>query len=316
VAPLLRLRVPVINVSNKLGNTGIPSVIPDDLAVGRMAAEHLVEQGFHNLGYLGHRGAVFTKQRGAGFLSVARRAGCTYDQLILPSRWHRGPAIADSQARISEWLAGLPKPVGVMTVTDSLARPVVEECEALGIAIPENVALIGVDNYDLYCQTLIPPLSSVDTSLRLVGYKAAELMASLLRGEPAPAEPILVPPRGVERRQSTDVLAVEDPLVAEAVRFIRDHAHEHVNVQDFVQGKATSRRSLERRFAKIFGRSPHDELVRVRLDRVRSLLVDTALSPEQISERCGFAYRTTMYAVFRKATGMSPGEYRKRFGRR
>jgi len=172
---------------------------------------------------------------------------------------------------------------------------------------------VGADNNLANCAGLVPTVSSVDMNHERIGLEAAALMARLLDGEPVPPSAIIVKPRGVHARQSTDVLASEDPSVAAASRFIRSHAHESITIRDVVEALSISRRSLEGKYRKAVGRSPHEDLQIVRLERAKDLLSQTALPLADIALKCGYNYPALMYRAFRKSMGMTPGQYRRGF---
>jgi LacI family transcriptional regulator len=311
VATFRRLGVPVVNISGLMEDTGFPSVLVEDVAAGRLAAEHLLEMGVRHFGYLGLRGAAYARRRGEGFIQTVGQAGFPCEQLTLALNWYRGRGASEAHRRLEDWLDRLPKPVGVLSCDDSNVPRLVSACQALGIGIPEDLALIGVNNNELVCDTVSPPASSVDTDLYQVGFEAGALMHRLLSGERPPKTPILVPPRGVQRRQSTDVLAAGDPLVSDALRLMRRRAHEPVTIADILDALPASRRSIELHFREAIGRSPSEELRRLRLDRVAAMLGDGDLSLEEIASQCGFQYREQMWRAFRKAFGTSPGAYRR-----
>ena len=219
--------------------------------------------------------------------------------------------LVDERA-IARWLRSLAKPVGVMACNDVRGRPVLNACREHSVAVPEQVAVIGVDNDPTICELSDPPLSTVEPDTRRIGYEAARLLEGLIHGRAATAGVTLVEPLRVVERQSTDVSAIDDPHVAAAVHFIRRHGHEPITVSDLLARVSVSRRTLERRFLAALGRSPHAEVLRVRLDRVRRLLGETAYPLREVARRSGFRHAEYMSAMFRKNTGETPGRYRRR----
>lgn len=305
----------VVNTSGTLAKTGLPTVRSDDLAVGRLAAEHLLSLGFRHFAFLGPRFCDAAQLRRQGFVRRLADDGARCTSLMLPKGCHPLNDPASTHEKLARWVCELPRPIGVLAATDACAKSLTEICHAVGVRVPEDLALVGVGNQDLYCQFSIPPLSSVDVQSGQLGYQAAALMCRLLKGDKPPHGPILVAPRGVVQRQSTDVLAIEDPLVARALRAIRQSVGKPVSIKQLVQDMDVSRRTLERRFFQVLSRSLHDEMLRVRLEQTKTLLTETDLPLADISRRCGFSYRTRMCSVFRDATGLSPGAYRKKFHR-
>ena len=308
-----RRNVPTVNISHRLDATGFPSVVHDDPAIGRMAAEHLLGLGFVHFGYVGLRSCAYSDDRWRGYRTALQGHARSCVRTSISERWRRRWDSAAFHARMDAWLSRLPRPAAVFACTDSVGWPVTEACHRLGIRIPNDVAVLACDNNELFCLTIDPPLSSVDTWPRRLGYEAAALMARLLAGKRAPAKPVRVPPRGIVQRHSTDVLAVDDEQLAAAMRFIREHAGEPINVAAVARAQAISRSSLERRCRARLGHTLLDELHRVRIERVKTALIRTNDTLAAISASCGFRHPTAMYSLFKRRCGMSPGDYRSRF---
>ncbi len=216
-----------------------------------------------------------------------------------------------SAHRVREWLEKLPKPVGILTANDIPARELADACQRFGLRVPDDVALLGVDNDDLECGLSWPSLSSVATPARRIGYEAAKLLDELMAGKPAPREPMFLPPIAVVTRQSTDTLAIDDPAVVAALRFIRAHATGKICVDDVVGHAVEGRRMLEYKFRDFVGHTILKEIRRVRVERVKELLRDTDLSMPAIARRSGFATPQRMAVVFRETTGLTPSAYRQ-----
>jgi LacI family transcriptional regulator len=206
----------------------------------------------------------------------------------------------------------LPKPVGVAACYDVLGLRLLDACRRRGLVVPEQVAVVGAGNDNLLCSLSDPPLSSVEHNLHQVGYEAAGLLDRMMDGEPAPAEPILVEPLGVVARQSTELVAIADPKTSLALHVIRDRACQGIGVDEVARRVSLSRRALERRFHKYVGRSPHDEIVRLQLERVKTLLRESDLTLDAIAQKAGFNYASYMATLFRTRVGQPPGEYRRR----
>jgi LacI family transcriptional regulator len=181
----------------------------------------------------------------------------------------------------------------------------------MGVAVPDEVAVLGVDNDEVLCDLADPPLSSIIPDTRRIGYEAASCLDRMMRGEPSPGPATVIPPLGVVTRRSTDVLAVEDRTLSRAARFIREHACEGIAVEDVLAAIPLSRSVFERRFLKVFGRTPKAEIVRMQLQRVMQLLAETDLPLKQIADRAGFEHAEYMSAAFKKRTGLTPGQYRR-----
>jgi LacI family transcriptional regulator len=211
-----------------------------------------------------------------------------------------------------DWLAQLPRPVGLMACYDIRAQQLLDMCRELELAVPEQVAVIGVDNDELLCNLCTPPLTSVIPDTHQTGYVAAQLLDRMMNGRKVSSDPLFIEPLGIALRQSTDILAINDPEIARAMRIIRERATLGLNVRQLMEQLPLSRRVFESRFQKRLGCTPHDMIVRIRMDRVRQLLRETDLPLETISHRCGFSHVEYLSAAFRKLTGVSPGAYRRR----
>jgi LacI family transcriptional regulator len=197
-----------------------------------------------------------------------------------------------------------------MACYDFRGQQILDACRMSGVAVPDEVAVIGVDNDELLCELSHPPLSSVVPNAHRTGYDAAALLNAMMDGRKVGGETHLIPPVGIATRQSTDVLAINDAVIARTVRYIREHACRGINVQDVLKAVPQSRRRLENRFRRLLGRTPHDEIIRVQLNRVKMLLTETDLSLAQIAEKAGFEHVEYLSVVFKKEIGLPPSQYR------
>ncbi|OAI39489.1 XylR family transcriptional regulator [Planctomycetaceae bacterium SCGC AG-212-D15] len=307
-------RIPVVDLNDVYEGLGLPYIGSDDHAIGRVAAEHLLERGFRRFAFCGFTEHAWSRRRGAGFTAAIADAGELSPAYESP--WG-GPAAhpwEKEQKVIGDWLAHLPRPVGVLACNDMRGQHVLDACQRVGLAVPEEVAVIGVDDDVLLCELCDPPLSSVVPNPERIGYEAAALLDRLMAGEKSAdldnAERF-IEPLGVTPRQSTDVLAIDDPHVAAAVRFIREHACSGATVGDVLTHVPLSRTILERRFRKYLGRSPQAEIRSVQLKRVKQLLAETDLRLERIAELAGYEHPEYLSVVFKRETGETPGEYRR-----
>ncbi|MFO0890335.1 MAG: substrate-binding domain-containing protein [Isosphaeraceae bacterium] len=280
-----------------------------------MAAEHLLERGFRHHAYVGVDGRVWSQLRQEGFVKRIREAGFE-PHLYQPPRSARDRVWGREQPSLARWLRSLPKPIGLMACNDDRGREVLEACRAGGLRVPEDVAVVGVDDDELLCELADPPLSSVALNAEAGGYHVAALLDRLMRaharGQSARIKPrrLLVEPIGVVTRRSTEILALEDPEVAAAIRFLHDHAAESIGVGDLVAHLMISRRSLEIRFRKATGRTIHEELLRVRLERAMRLLRETDLPIARVAAGSGFSRPSYLAQVFRQNLGVTPARYR------
>ncbi len=310
--------IPVVDLNEQVADLGLPLIFNDQRAIGRMAAEHLLERGFTHFCYIGQKGGIWSDGRLEGFAETVRAAGFPCEEFQ-----GKGRTARDYQRRVWEtephlvekWVESLPKPVGVMACNAFRGLQLLEACRVRGVAVPEQLALIAGDNEDVACDMAIPPLSAVVNADRQIGYEAAAMLDTLMQGHPPPQQELHVLPQGIVTRTSTDVTAIADPVVAAAVRFIREHACDGIKVDDVLRYLLVSRSVLQNRFRKALDRTIHDMIANVRAQRVKELLAETALSLEDIAERAGFKHVQYMSEVFKDRTGWSPGKYRKEHGK-
>lgn len=306
-----RTGLPVVDVSAARHLPDIPWVETDDEAIARIAVDHLVERGFRHLAFCGDPGFNWSVWRKQNFERLVIDSGCqcyvheTIAQSDVSYSWNR------EKRGLIKWINRLPRPVGIMACYDIKAQKVLDVCRELDIAVPEEVAVIGVDNDELLCGLADPPLTSVICNTRRTGFEAASLLDRLMSGETVGAKKILVKPIGVAARQSTDILAIEDRDVAIAVRFIRENAWNGINVNDVLKEVPLSRRVLENRFLKILGRTPHEEITRLKIDRVKQLLTETDLPLTEIARRTGYRHDEYLSVAFKKSVGVPPRNFRQ-----
>ena len=311
-AKLRAAGVPVVNVSgSRFDGVDFPRVTSDAEAVVRMAVTHLREKGLARLAFCGEPQRPFINFWTDAYRSVMDQAGMA--PFVYQPSARLGPR-ASLQGRQNDhrrWIESLPKPVGIIGWATSICRHLAMACEASGIKVPEEVAIISLETEDLLGRVVHPPLSGVDIPVEKIGYEAARQLDRLLHGKAARPSEIHLPPLGVTTRQSTDLVACDDPRIQQALRFIRDHAHEVIDVRAVLKAVPMARRTLERRFQELLGRSPADEIRRVKIEKVRGLLDSTSLSIPDIAEACGFNYVEHMIPVFKKHHGFTPSAYRR-----
>jgi LacI family transcriptional regulator len=204
-----------------------------------------------------------------------------------------------------------PKPVAVFAPSDWMAMDILETCENFGLSVPEQVAIVGADNLLLATETMRTPISTVDPNLEVMGYRGAALLDNLMDGKPPPKSPIRVPPAGLIVRKSSDLFAVNHEGVARSLRFIGEHFQEPIDVKDLAKAAGMSLRSFHQAFVQHIGRPPGTELHRVRIERAKALLVSSTGTTETIAKLCGYQSVNSFWVAFRKATGMSPKQYRQ-----
>jgi LacI family transcriptional regulator len=296
--------LPTVNVSASGLAPEFPSVTSDSAAIAQQAATHLLERGMRHFGYCGDARFTWSQNHGENLVTALRerRHACH----VFPSSSGDAADWRKEQAKLARWLKSLPKPVGVMTCFDIRGQEVLDVCRAIGLRVPEDVAVIGQHNDELLCELCDPPLSSVIPNARRAGFQAAAMLDRLMRGQAVLQTQIQIPPIGIATRQSTDLVAVEDQRLAQAMRFIREHAHEVITVEDIARSAGISRSLLERKFREAFSQSPWDHVMQLRLRHAEQLLSQTRLSIAEIAERTGFGTPEYFSAAFRKLTGISP----------
>jgi LacI family transcriptional regulator len=309
-----RRGLPVVDVVGVLRYERVPLVHTNDHSVGRLGAEHLLERGFQNLGFGEYTGEFWSIHRREGFADAARAKGleCHVHSMAHPGPGWSGPASWEQQQKaLTEWLKGLPRPVGIMATNDLMGQQMLEACQRARIKVPEEVAVVGADDDEPICRIASPPLSSVIINDHQRGYEAAALLDRMMNGAPPPRDPIFVEPAGVRTRGSTDIMAIDDQAIVKALRLLRDNACSRISVDDVVKQVPLSRSVLERRFRKIVGRSVNDEIVRLRINRAIELLTETELALKVVAQRAGFGTQSYMNAVFQTKVGKTPGSFRR-----
>jgi len=310
-AALRRTGLPVVDVSAERDASEFPRVSVDNAAVARLAAEHLVARGFRRFAYFGDAQFLWSRERGREFRRRLGEAGRPCVEFAVRSRGVRAGSDAEIRA-MAEWLADQPRPLGVFACYDGRARHVLEACQLRGWAVPDEIAVLGVDNDEVLCELCSPPLTSVQPNARRTGFEAAELLSRMMRGEKPGRMTRRVEPVRVVERQSTDTVAVADTKVAAAVRFIREHVGDGIDVGDVLRAVPMSRTLLERKFQAALGRSPHREILQQRIARARHLLAESEVSIAVVAELAGFGDASYLSVVFRRETGESPRSYRIR----
>ena len=313
-AMLAKTRIPVVNLKASASTSlGRADIVCDRRAVGKAAAKHLLQRGFRHFAFIGVRGFAWSDLQFAGFqeaIEGENRECWRYARDEEFSRRYRDGSLDEEIDEVAAWLAGLPKPLGVLAADDFLGVQILSGCRRANIPVPDAVGVLGVDNEETVCQLGYPPLSSVVPDDVRIGREAAALLADLMRGGDRPETQIWVPPLSVVTRQSTDVVATDDELVAEAMRFIRESASRGINVSDVVTAMNVSRSVLQRRFRDVLNRSVYDIILEIRVERVKELLTQSRLSLREISARAGFRHTEHMNSVFKQKTGWTLGRFR------
>lgn len=306
------LRIPVIVVGAQEPLVCRYQLLCADEEIGRLGAATLIELGMRHFAYCGLHGLPFSSLRGAAFRQAVEQAGYpayVYPALV-PGPGHSWYA---EQKLLARWLSTVPKPAGLMACNDDRARMLAEVCRLQGIHVPDEVAILGVDNDEQVCRSATPPLSSIALATERAGYDAAALLASLMAGQTPAADSVTVFPTRVVPRQSTGILAVEDVHVVRALRFIRENSTRNLRVSDLVSVAGLSRRALQDAFVKHLGRTPIEEIQIRRVERIAQMLIETNMSIGTIAEAAGFEVSAHLARFFARHTGMTPLAYRKKY---
>ncbi|MEM1228028.1 MAG: DNA-binding transcriptional regulator [Planctomycetota bacterium] len=303
-------KLPTVDVSAARQLPTIPWVETDDDAIAKLAVQHFVERGLRHLAFCGEVAFNWAKWRRDAFVSEAKRLGIeaiVFDvgDAAMGTTWPR------ERQRLLRWLRKLPEPCGLMAAYDSLARRVTDLCGQVSRSVPDSIAVLGVDDDPLLCQLATPPLSSVIPDAVGAGYAAAQQLDTIMSGREVDSTRTLLPPLGVATRQSTDTLAVNDPELTSATRYILSHACDGIQVADVVKQTCLTRRVLETRFKRAIGKTPHELITSTRIALAERLLRETSLTLDQIAHRCGLEYAEYLSVLFRKHRNMTPGAYRQ-----
>jgi LacI family transcriptional regulator len=308
---LAELGVPIINVGYVLDQPSLPHCGHDNEVIGRCAAQHFQERGFARFAFVGWEGLFYSVARKLAFCAALRTAGrdCEVFEGSFGTSLHRYTGSSSEHAQLCDWLARLEPPVGLLACNDVRASHVLRACQEAQITVPEQIAVLGIGNDESWCSMTHPPLSSVAFGGQSIGYLAARELARAMAGR-RPRMTTSVPPLKIVVRQSSDILAIGDPVMAAALHYIREHADQVIGIDDVLTTVPVSRRTLERLFRKTLGCSLASEIRRVHVRRALDLIAATELSTEDVARMSGFSGYKHMWSAVRKATGLTPVEYR------
>lgn len=281
----------------------------DPEQVSRLAAEHLIERRLTRFAYVGSDDRGWSSRREKTFRSYL--AGRGFEVHVYSSPKHRKDWVWErEQSYLVQWMSRLPTPIGVFACDDDRGREVLEACKVAGLNVPEDVAVVGVDNDEVFCELADPPLSSVALNAETAGYRAAALLESMMQGRERKRRKIVVEALGVVTRRSTDIVAVDDEDISKALQFIRQQRGCGISVDSVAEEVAMSRRSLEKRFREVIGRTILEEIQLTRLDRAKRLLMETTYPISKVAEIAGFGSAGYFIQFFQKQVGKTPRRYR------
>jgi LacI family transcriptional regulator len=303
--------IKAVNVSTNADHPTLPLVGHDDQAIGRMGAEYLLGRGFRELAFFADTNEWLTHARLSAFREVIEDAGRPCH-----ARTFAAGSVANFSVRdqVGRWLEELPKPIAIMTHMDYLARVTVNAAVRLGLRVPDDVAVLGVNNDRWTSILAMHSVSSIELDRHRQGLLAAETLDGLMAGG-QPPPPRFIPPVGVVTRQSTDITLVEDEMVMSALSYIREHCTSGIIVEDVLDHVEVSRRNLELRMKRAVGMTPQVAIYRAQIERVKGMLSATGRPIESIARECGFSAPARLNEVFKRLTGMTPGQYRQQRSR-
>jgi LacI family transcriptional regulator len=303
--------IPTVDVLGVIPDLPFPVVHVNDFGIARLAAAHLLDRGLRHFGFFGIEGENWSERRYRGFCEALAPTCREVPHYQLKRDTAGARSWERAENNLAAWIESLPKPVGVMVCSDQRGPQLLEACRRADVAVPDEIAVIGVDNDETLCDVCNPPLSSVRAGHVSVGYEAAALLARLLEAGGAQSGPVLIEPEDTVARLSTDMLSVGDVAVGASLRLIREHAHEGLDVDMIARRVGLSRSVLQRRFRAVLKRSVYQEIISAKVKRARELLLKTDLPLAIVADRAGFKHQEYMGAVFRSRLGKTPGELRR-----
>ena len=317
VQAIEKLGVPAIDLRCLRTEGKIPGFDTDDVSVVQLAVDHLRERGYTKFGFCGFGGANYSQRRLARMRNYVASLGFEIDAYESPEPTDATTFAAEQSGMLDEkglanWLKALRKPVGILACNDIRAQQLLNVCHEIQIHVPDEIAVVGVDNDDVICPLCSPPLTSVEPDTVKIGYEAAASLQQMMGGAAVAPEVNWVPARRIVVRSSTDAIPVDDAEFVKAYRFIRENACCGISVQDVADAVPMSRRALERRSRSYLERSPADLIAIVRLARIKELLESTSQPLKQIAHLTGFSHDEHMAKFFKKMVGVPPGQYRSK----
>jgi LacI family transcriptional regulator len=301
--------IPAVDVLGIVPHLPFPLVHVDNRAIGRLAAEHLLERGLQNFAFFGIKGENWSVARWTGFSAAVAPAAVGKYELPRDATDRRSWERVEN--RLARWVASLPKPVGILVCSDQRGPQLLEACRRAAVAVPDAVAVIGVDNDETLCEVCHPPLSSIDAGHVSVGYEAARALDNDMQDNRIRSKTVIIAPQHVEARLSTEMLAIDDPALAVALKVIRERAHQGLTVEALTRKVGLSRSVLQRRFRARLNRSIHQTIQAAKLKQAQELLIKTTLPLAAVAERAGFKHQEYMGSVFKARLGKTPAAVRR-----
>lgn len=307
--PLIKTGIPLVFASYFKKDINAPMIQTDDEGIATVVAKYYLERGFENFAFVGYDEMFWSDSRKAAFADCIKDAGYLCQTYAQPKSkkqrdWKQEAGL------LSDWLRKLPKPVALMACNDDRAQQVLTACQQAGLSVPERVAIVGVDNDEFVCTLAHPSLSSVNLSAEIAGFEAASVLDRMIQGEKVGTPIIPVRASNIVPRQSSDILAITDPIVAQSIKFIREHVSSPIQIEDVLGEVAISRRSLYEKFRQTLGISVHRYIKKQRIEHIEYLLLNTEMSISEIAYRMGFTSDEHIATYFRSVKGVNPHAFR------
>ncbi len=312
---VLKLQIPAVTISGMLPEYPIPRVSPDDEAIGHLAAEHFMERGYNQFAFVGYQEFDFSQHRLAGYENRLRQSGYASESFLFHQRRNTNPGVdlLTKAPGLRKWLIERPRPLALFAANAMIGFCTSIACHESDLRIPDDIALLDVDNDELLSKLSNPPNSSVALATHRMGFEGARLLDRLMSGASPLETAITIPPIGVVVRQSSDALAIDDEDIAKAVRFIRQPRSQAISVSEVVRHLALSRTTVDRKFKDLVGHSLAEEIRRNRRERAKTLLASSELSIADVAANSGYTGNIELSVDFRKSLGVTPSQYRQQF---
>jgi len=305
--------IPTITIDVVEKIKGIPNVVGDCETVGKMAAEYFLSLGLKHFAFCGYSKIGWSIERRNAFKKKLKEAGHSV-HIFNPPKSDAENLLEKERIILAKWLESLPKPIGIMACNDDRGHNIIEAATMAELKIPDEIAVLGVDNDKLVCELTKPPMSSIALNFEKAGYECAAMLDQMMAGKIPENQTIVIQPTHIKSRQSTDILAIEDPEIVEAIQFIRLNSQKLIQIDDVANAVMLSRRTLTKRFRKVVGHSVYKEIRQVRVNRISQMLVETNMSISQIALSMGYTSVDHISRVFKDKKGISPLEFRKDHG--
>jgi LacI family transcriptional regulator len=309
---ILDKNIPVVFVEHLLRVADASRIHTDNAAIGKMAAEYYLDRGFKYFAFIGYDRFFWSQSRLESFRERLKESDLEVQVFKQPEIESSGKNDKE-QKLLVEWLKTIKKPAGLFACNDDRAQQVISTCNLEGLHVPDEIAVLGVDDDEFSCNLSNPPISSIALNVEQAGYKAAELLENLMSGKVSKPQELIVDPVRVVTRQSTDIFSIKDPIVLAAVKFIKNNSYRLIQVNDVLDEVAVSRRCLYDKFNKFLGTSIYSYIKRCRVVEIERMLIDTDMSINDIALKLGFSTADHIAEYFRSETGMNPRAYRAKY---